>query len=1053
MKRLSPAVLRGLLTAAVPAMLFAAPPTVAAQTVDPGLYAGLEYRMVGPFRGGRTTAVTGVPGSPYTFYTGYTGGGLWESTDAGHYWRPMTDGQLAAGAIGAVTVAPSDPNVIYLGTGSACIRGNISTGRGVYRSVDGGDTWDFLGLPESGAIGSIVVDPRDPDRVFVAALGHIFGKNEERGIYRSTDGGRTWEGVLVLNDSTGASDLVMDPSNPRVLYAGMWRAERKPWTLISGAAEGGVYKSVDGGDTWTRLENGLPGGKIGKVGLAVSPTNPDRVWAMVEANPGNGLYRSDDGGESWRFLTGEDRLAGRPFYYHHVVADPQDPNTVYVLNTRVWRSVDGGESFEMIPVPHGDVHDLWIDPEDPTVFVVGTDGGASVTLNNGATFSGVYNQPTAEFYDVLVDHQEPYRLYGSQQDNTTISVPVEPRANALRPQEDWRYAAGCETGAIGLDPDRPDVVWGGCYGGIINRMVLSQDTRRNVNLYPESQDVAPADLRYRFQWVAPIVVSPHDPTVVYHASQYVHRTTDGGMTWETISPDLTTNTPAQQQYPGGPILADHTGVEVFNTIFALVPSPHEQGTLWVGSDDGRVHITRDDGESWTDITPRRMPEYGTVNRIEVSPHRAGRAFLAVQRYRLDDWRPYVFRTNDYGRSWDLLTDGRNGIPADYPVRVVREDPEVEGLLYAGTEFGLFVSFDDGDRWQPLQGNLPTTPITDLRVQGPRGDLAVATQGRSFWVLDDLTPLRELAADPAVSGARLFTPRDVARGGGYGPLNEVDLTTPDRLPMGALLHYAIGPDAAGHGMPGLRLEVLDADGRVLARWAPDRTWPGDAVEGVRVAELPTEPGFHRVAWGLGYPGPGGVKAPPGEYRVHLAWDGGEQTRAFRVVPNPKDASITLADYRAQFETSMAVSDTMAAMNAAADRLDGVRDQARALVDRVAKSGRDAGDLPALVDSLVNHLGAIDREMEGYETSEGEPGLRSIDGLDDQYGRLMYQLNSWGGYGGGSTEGRPTAGMLERKSDLDAEWSALRSRLDAVLDEGVAAVNAEVRRLGLEGILVP
>ncbi len=1020
-----------------------------AQAVEPDLYAGLEYRMVGPFRGGRTTAVTGVPGSPYRFLTGYTGGGLWESTDAGHFWQPLTDGQLAAGAIGAVTVAPSDPNVIYLGTGSACIRGNISTGRGVYRSVDGGNTWDFIGLPESGAIGSIVVDPRDPDRVFVAALGHIFGKNEQRGVFRSTDGGETWEGVLVLNDSTGASDLVMDPSNPRILYAGMWRAERKPWTLISGAAEGGVYKSVDGGDTWTKLENGLPAGKIGKVGLTVSPANPDRVWAMVEANPGNGLYRSDDGGESWTFLTGEDRLAGRPFYYHHVAADPRDPNTVYVLNTRVWRSVDGGESFDMIPVPHGDVHDIWIDPEDPTVFVVGTDGGASVTLNDGATFSTVYNQPTAEFYDVLVDHQEPYRLYGSQQDNTTISVPVEPRANALRPQEGWRYAAGCETGAIGLDPDHPDVVWGGCYGGIINRMVLSEDTRRNVNLYPESQGVAPAELRYRFQWVAPIVVSPHDPDVVYHASQYVHRTTDGGMTWETISPDLTTDNPAQQQYPGGPILADHTGVEVFNTIFALTPSPHDPGTIWVGSDDGLVHITRDNGESWTDITPRRMPENGTVNRIEVSPHRAGRAFLAVQRYRLDDWRPYVFRTDDYGRSWDLLTDGRNGIPADYPVRVVREDPEVEGLLYAGTEFGLFVSFDDGDRWQPLQGNLPTTPITDLRVQAPRGDLAVATQGRSFWVLDDLTPLRELAADPRVSEARLFTPRDVARGGGYGPLNEVDLTTPDRLPMGALLNYTVAASA----LSGPRLEVLDSDGRVLARWAPDRTWPGDGIEGIRVGDLPTTPGFHRVVWGLSYPGPGGVKAPPGEYRVRLAWDGGEQTRTFDVVPNPNDASITLADYRAQFETSMAVSDTMAAMDAAADRIGSVRDQARSLMARVREAGRDAGDLPALVDSLTARLETIHRELEGYETAEGEPGLREIDGLDAQYGRLMYQLNSWGGYGGGSSEGRPTAGMLERKADLDAEWSALRARLEAVLDEGVTAVNAEARRLGLEGILVP
>jgi photosystem II stability/assembly factor-like uncharacterized protein len=1050
------------------------PAPTPAQAVDPGLYAGMEYRMVGPFRGGRTTAVTGVPGSSHLFYTGYTGGGLWESTDAGHYWTPITDGQLEAGAIGAVTVAPSDANVIYLGTGSVCIRGNISTGRGLYRSEDRGRTWDFIGLPESGAIGSIVVHPDDPDLVYVAALGHIFGKNEERGIFRSTDGGATWEGVLVLNDSTGASDLVMDPSNPRVLYAGMWRAERKPWTLISGAEEGGVYKSVDGGDSWTRLENGLPEGKIGKVGLAVSPADPDRVWAMVEANPGNGLYRSDDGGESWRLLTQDNNIVGRPFYYHHVIADPQDPNTVYSANVRLWRSVDGGENWDMIPVPHGDVHDVWINPDHPEIFVAATDGGASVTLNDGATFSGVYNQPTAEFYDVMVDNQRPYRIYGSQQDNTTISVPVEPRANALRPQEGWRYAAGCETGPIAFDPDDPDVIWGGCYGGIINRMVLSEDRRRNVNLYPESQDVPPSELRYRFQWVAPIVMSPHDSDVVYHASQYVHRTSDGGMTWETISPDLTTDTPEHQGFPGEPLTTDHSGVEVFNTIFALVPSPHVPGTIWVGTDDGRVHITRDDGGSWTEITPRRMPELATVNRIEVSPHRAGRAFLAVQRYRLDDWRPYIYRTDDFGESWELLTDGRNGIPDDYWVRVVREDPAVEGLLYAGTEFGVFVSFDDGRRWQPLQTNLPATPITDLQVQARRGDLVVATQGRSFWVLDDLTPLRELAAEPDVSGARLFTPRDVARGDGYPPLNEVDLTFPDRLPMGALLHYAIaadagasagGPDAA---LPGLRMEVLDADDRVLARWAPDRRWPEDTGSEeagddpgagtsshpeVRVGDLPAAPGFHRVVWSMSYPGPGGVKAPPGAYRVRLAWEGGEQTRSFRITPDPKNSAITLADYTAQFETSMALSDTMAAMDDAAHRIASVREQARALLERVEAADRDAGALPALVDSLMSRLDALERELEGYDTSEGRPGRRSIDGLDDHYGRLMYQMNSRGGYGGGSTEGPPTAGMLERKADLDARWSELRTRIETVLDEDVAAVNAEVERLGVEGILVP
>jgi photosystem II stability/assembly factor-like uncharacterized protein len=1020
-----------------------------AQTVDTALLADLDYRMVGPYRGGRTTAVTGVPGWPHTFLTGYTGGGVWRSDDAGHSWDPITDGYLTAGAVGAVAVAPSDPNVIYTGTGSTCIRGNISVGRGVWRSTDAGESWEFVGLGESGAIGSIVVHPHDPDQVLLAALGHPFGKNPERGIFRSRDGGESWEKVLFLNDSTGASELVMHPTNPRILYAGMWRAERKPWTLVSGAPEGGVYRSTDGGSSWEKLTEGLPEGLIGKVGLAVSPADPDRVWAMVEANPGNGLYRSDDGGDSWRFLTGEDRLAGRPFYYHHVNADPVDPNTVYVLNTRLWRSVDGGSSFEMIPVPHGDVHDLWINPEDPAIFVAATDGGASVTLNGGRTFSTVYNQPTAEFYDVMVDHGSPYRIYGSQQDNTTISVPVEPRANQLRPQEGWAYAAGCETGPIAFDPDDPNVIWGGCYGGIINRMDFAADTRRNVNIYPESQRVAPGDLRYRFQWVAPIVMSPHDPNTVYHASQYVHRTTDGGMTWETISPDLTLDDPAHQRYPGGPLISDHTGVEVFGTVFALAPSPHEAGTIWAGTDDGRVHLTRDDGASWTDVTPRGMPELATVNRIELSSHRPGRAFLAVQRYRLDDWRPYIFRSNDYGRSWELLTDGRNGIPSDHWVRVVREDPEVEGLLYAGTEFGVFVSFDDGAAWQRLQGDLPATPITDLAVQAPRGDLAVGTQGRSFWVLDDLTPLRELARHPDAGPVRLFTPRDWARGGGWPPMSEVDYYVPDRLPPGVLIHYALERPAPS----GLRLEVLDAEGRVLARWgeAPEPT-AGDEDE-VESRELPDGAGLHRVAWNPSYPGPGGVKAPPGEYRVELTWDDGSATRTFRVRPDPADPTMTAAAYEAQLRTSMAVSDTLAAIERAVERLRSVRDQAHDVVERARAAEQDVGRLPELADSLAARLDSLEAVIAGERTDRGEPGLRAVAGLQDHYGSLMYHLNSGGGYGAGAAEGAPTRGALERKADLDGEWNRARDRLVAVLERGVAELNAEVRRLGLEGVVVP
>ena len=1000
-----------------------------APTVDPALIQGMRYRMAGPFRGGRVTAVSGVPGDAFSFLQGASGGGVWHTDDAGHHWDPIADDALNAGAVGAIAVADSDPRIIYVGTGSACIRGNVSVGRGAWKSEDGGESWRFVGLPRSGAFGEMVVHPTDPDLVYAAALGSPFGTNPERGVYRSRDGGGSWENILFLNDSTGAVSLAMNPEDPREIYAGMWRGERKPWTLLSGSAEGGIYKTLDGGDTWTKLGGGLPQGVVGKVGLALSPANPKRVWAMVEAEPGNGLWRSDDGGATWTFLTGDDNLAGRAFYYHHVVADPRDANTVYVLNTRLYRSTDGGESFTLVPVPHGDVHDLWINPDDPDVFVVGTDGGAVVTLNHGRTFSTVYNQPTAEMYDVVVDNQVPYRIYGSQQDNTTIGVLSRPGRNQLRPQEGWRYAAGCETGPVALHPDHPEIIWGGCYGGVINRMDVTRDTRRNMNLYPASTGVAPADLRYRFQWVAPIVVSPHDPETVYHASQYVHRTRDGGMTWETISPDLSWNDPATQVFPGGPIHADNTGVEVFGTVFALTVSPHAAATLWAGTDDGRVHVTRNDGATWTEVTPPDMPRWATVNRIEVSTHAPGRAFVAAHRYRMDDWRPYVWRTDDFGATWSRLTDGTNGIPADHWVRVVREDPERRGLLYAGTEFGLFASFDDGACWQPLQSNLPATPITDLKVH--RGDLVVATQGRSFWVLDDLTPLRELAADPRVEQARLFTPRDAARGGSYPPLQEVDLVVPDALEDGALLAYALAGNPED-----LRLEIHDASGRRAAWWAP----------GERRRDLPVGEGFHRIAWDLRYDG-SGVKAPPGIYTVRLTWQGGALERPLRVVADPLDPEITQEDYDLQFQTSLAVADTAAALRSALQRLDRAREHGDSVVAWTRRTGPDAsGPLAELGGAFVTSLQEVRRELTSYETDEGPAGLRTVAGLDRQYGSLLGHLNGGGGYGPGSTEGRPTAGALERKAELDAQWRELAQRLERLLKEELERLNAEARVVG-------
>jgi len=607
---------------------------------DPETFAGLHWRMVGPFRGGRSSAVAGMAGDPTTFFMGTTGGGIWVTRDYGHTWNNVSDGFIDVASIGAVDVADSDPNVIYVGTGSVDIRGNTSTGRGMWRSRDAGKTWEAIGLREAGQIGRIEVHPEDPDLLFVAALGHPFGKNPERGIFRSQDGGDTWEHVLALNDSTGASDLTMNQSNPRVLFAGMWRGERKPWTLISGAEEGGVYRSTDGGDSWEKLGGGLPEGVVGKVGVSASPANPDRVWAIIEAEPEGGVFRSDDGGDSWTRTNSENQLRQRAWYYTHVQADPQDENTVWALNTSLYRSVDGGTSFDAVPVPHGDVHDLWINPADPDIMIVADDGGGQVTVNGGETWSTYLNQPTAELYDVIVDNAFPYRLYGAQQDNTGISVPAWASASSLHAKSEWRYPAGCETGPIALHPDHPEIIWGGCYGGAINRMDTRSDQRRNVIVYPQLQLGQPgADMQERFQWVAPIVVSPHDPNVVYHGSQRLHRTTDGGMTWVTISDDLTTNNPEHQAASGGPLNNDITGVEIFNTIFSVAVSPHSPDEIWVGTDDGRVHITRDGGDTWTEITPLGMPALGTVDEIDLSEHDQGRAIMAVHAYRLDDFRP------------------------------------------------------------------------------------------------------------------------------------------------------------------------------------------------------------------------------------------------------------------------------------------------------------------------------------------------------------------------------------------------------------------------------
>ncbi|HKP73913.1 MAG TPA: hypothetical protein VJT67_00160, partial [Longimicrobiaceae bacterium] len=749
--------------------LLAAQP--AAAQVDSSLFAGLRYRMIGPSRGGRVTTVTGVPSEPFTFYQGSTGGGVWKTTNAGESWVNVSDPFFTEASMGSVEVSLSDPSVVWAGTGSDGIRSNVSTGRGVYRSLDAGKTWTWAGLRAAGQIGAVRIHPADPRTVFVAALGNAFAPNPERGVFRTRDGGATWEKVLFVYDSTGAVDLEFQPGNPDVIYASMWRGERKPWTIISGAREGGIYRSTDGGTTWHKLGGGLPTGLFGKSNVAVSAADPRRVYALIEASPGGGLYRSDDAGDTWRLVSSERGLITRPFYYCNLTADPTDADVLYVGTESFYKSTDGGRTWRTQPTPHGDNHDLWINPRDPRMMIQSNDGGANVTLDGGRTWSSQLNQPTAEIYQVYVDDQFPYRVYGAQQDNTTLIVASRPlQAGTVDdPSQSWRQGPGCETGPIMPHPTHPDTVYGSCKG-LFSRLSLRTGNEKQYWIGGQSLYGNPArDLIYRFQRVSPMEVSPHDPRVIYYGSQYVHRTRDEGVTWERISPDLTANDPRYQtRVSGEPITIDVTGEEYYSTLYAIRESPRARGVIWTGANDGPVHVTRDGGRTWADVTPRGLPPGGRVQTIEPSPHRAGGAYVAVLRYLLGDFRPYAYRTNDFGRTWTRIADGSNGIPADEPVRVVREVPARPGLLYAGTEFGMYVSFDDGGRWQPLQLDLPHTPVTDLKVH--HGDLVLSTQGRGFWIMDDLAPLHQLADSVAAARAFLFRPRDAVRArwsGGFG----------------------------------------------------------------------------------------------------------------------------------------------------------------------------------------------------------------------------------------------------------------------------------------------
>jgi photosystem II stability/assembly factor-like uncharacterized protein len=949
--------------------------------VDPALLKGMRYRMVGPNRGGRSTAVTGVASQPNTFYMGVASGGVWKTTDYGSNWSPISDGKIPVGSIGAIEVAPSDPNIVYVGTGSDDIRSNVSIGRGGYKSTDAGQSWTFVGLRDVGQIGAVRVHPSNPDVVYVSATGNPFKPSAERGVYRSRDGGRSWDKILFVSDSTGASDVELQPGSPDVVYAVMWRGERKPWTIISGAREGGIYKSVDGGNTWTKMSGGLPSELVGKGNIAVTAANPNRLYLLYEAKPGGGLYRSDDAGTSWALVNATPAIIQRPFYYTTIGADPTNADVVYVGAEGFWRSADGGKTLRTFPVPHGDNHDIWISPRDGNVMIQANDGGANVSLNGGRTWSTQYNQPTAELYQVYLDNQFPYRLYGAQQDNSTVIVPSLPLNSGQA--EEWRSGPGCETGPIFPHPTNPDTVYGSCKGQY-SRMYLRSGQEKQYWVGAQSlYGNVGSDLNFRFQRVSPMEMSPWDSRTIYYGSQFVHRTRDEGVTWEKISPDLTAYDPKlRSAVSGEPITRDMTGEEVYATLYSIRESPVQRGVIWTGSNDGPFHVSRDNGVTWTNITPKDLPPGGRVAMIDPSPHRAGSAYYAVYRYLLGDFAPYIYKTDDFGKTWKRLTTGSNGIANDNPTRVVREDPDRAGLLYAGTEFGMYVSFDDGAHWQPFQLNMPVVPINDIKVF--RKDLVIATQGRSFWIVDNLTPLHSMTPQVASSNATLFKPRDAYRmryqgGGGFG--RGRGPAAPQYPPPGAMIDYALGRAPSGP----VTLTVLDSVGKVVrtftsegARRQTDSTvaggMPGAGVAATAAEEegeggpqrarptprLTVDVGLNRYTWDLTYPGPrdgrtgdaggNGPMAVPGRYTVRLVVAGQTLTQPLVVREDPRVAKdgVTLADLRDQFEHAVRARDLVSEANRAAARL---RDARTRLKDATGASADTLQRLAVLEAKLL------------------------------------------------------------------------------------------------------
>jgi len=1061
---------------------------------EPSAWDALKFRCIGPPRGGRVVAVAGHPTQSNVFYFGAVAGGVWKTVDGGTYWENITDGQFNVSSVGAIAVSEADPNVIYAGTGESTIRLDVSWGDGVYKSTDGGETWKNVGLRDSHHIGEIRIHPQDPDTAYVAALGHAFGPNDERGVYRTTDGGETWERVLHVSDRAGGVDLTLDVTNPRIIYATIWQVHRHFWELVSGGPDSGLWKSTDGGDSWTDISRnpGLPQeGILGKIGVSVSPAKPSRIWAIVEAEgEKSGVYRSDDRGATWEHLTNNQDLLNRPWYYLHIFADPQDPDTVYVNNLKMWKSIDGGKEWSEITTPHGDNHDLWIDPADPQRMINGNDGGACVSFNGGETWSTIYNQLTGQYYHLDVDNQQPYHVYGTQQDNSSIAVPSATEKGAI-PWGDCYPAGTGESGYIAVKPDDSNIVYVGAVGsspgggGALQRYDHRTKQIRLVTVWPEPfSGFGPKEMKYRFPWTFPILFSPHDTNVLYTCGNHVFRTTDEGSSWEILSPDLTRNDESKLEASGGPLTLDTSGAEHYCTISTFIESAHQKGLFWAGSDDGLIHVSEDGGGSWRNVTPPELPEWSFVTVIEPSVHDASTVYVAATRYKLDDYRPYLFKTTDLGQSWQRL-DG--SFPQNEITRMLRADPEREGLLYAGTESGVFVSFDDGGSWQRIPGNLPVAPVYDMIVKD--GDLVVATHGRSFWILDDLTPLRQVSSleESEEGGARLFAPRETlrrwlpwtvsgARGDArnyalaFGQLitfrDEEDdtggstrrvLDGGENPPHGAIVYYTLPGDAED-----VSLTFLDAAGNEIRSYGPKpakEEMEKEKEESPSVQYIPTSAGLNRFVWNMRYADaeqlPGdpfteksvtGAMAPPGTYQVRLSVDGESQTASFEIYIDPK-LDRSEASMQAQFDLWQEVNAKLTETHQAVKRLRKARERVTAMAEMVGESEADEQTKSAVkerAEQIGEQLGEVEAQLVQPEAKVAFDRLRLQTMLNARLHNLISVVSA--------ADDAPTKQTYDVFGELSTKVDAEFDRLESILGESVADFNAAVQAADVPPVVV-